>query len=416
VEDSLQFGNGWSRMEWYYYIAWGDIAAQFLVVYHVARNYRYARSKYERRRQPAPEPWVALIVPCKGLDGRFQANITSFFQQDYGNYRLYFVVEEETDPAHTMLQEMKETLGRDSKASDIQILVAGPSAFCSQKIHNLLYALDRISDGTEVLAFADSDICVHKDWLSRLVWPLRQPGRGITTGYRWFIPTQNNLASLVMSAINASIAQLLGNSPLNLAWGGSMAIRLEDFRQLHVEQLWRSTLSDDLSLSHAVRKAGMKVIFVPGCLVPSFEQATWSRLYEFARRQFLIARVYVPWAWWSGFFANLGSIAGFWGGLVLAGYAAAIHADHIVLYAAVPVVFYVGQVIRAILRQLLAVEILSEYGPQLWWAAAADVLGGWLWSALLFVFILSSAVGRTIRWRGIRYRLDSPTQTVVIGS
>ncbi|MBN1508753.1 MAG: glycosyltransferase [Sedimentisphaerales bacterium] len=403
------------NMEWYYYIAWAAILAQLLVVYHVARNYRYALSKCGRTRQPTPGLRVALIVPCKGLDGPFQANIASFLKQDYGDYRLFFVVAEETDDAYARLCEMKEAAGRDSKASDIQVLVAGPSASCSQKIHNLLYAVGRIPDDTEVLAFADSDVCAHEGWLSHLVWPLRQPGRGLTTGYRWFIPTQNNLASLAMSAINAGIAQLLGNSPLNLAWGGSMAIRVDDFHQLNVEQLWRNTLSDDLSLSHAVKKARMKIIFVPECIVPSFDQVTWSRLYEFARRQFLIARVYVPAAWWGGFFANLGSIVGFWGGLALAAYAAATHAEHTPLYAAVPAVFFAGQVARAVLRQLLAVQILSKYSPQLWWAAAADVLGCWFWSVLLFVFILSSAVGRTIRWRGIRYRLNGPTQTVVIG-
>lgn len=403
-------------MQWCSYIAWMAIFAQLLVLYHAVRNYRYTLSKYGRKRQPVPEPRVALIIPCKGLDARFRTNITSFLKQGYGDYRLFFVVEGEADPAYAAICEMKEARGRESKASDIQILVAGPSASCSQKIHNLLYALDHVPDNAQVFAFADSDVCVREDWLSQLVWPLRQPGRAVATGYRWFVPTKNNLASLAMSALNAGVAQLLGNSRLNHAWGGSMAILAEDFRRLHLGQVWRSTLSDDLSLSHAVKKAGMKVIFVPGCLVPSFEDTTWSDLYEFARRQFLITRVYVPGTWWAAFLFSLGSVAGLWGGLALAGYAAAIHAQHILLYAAVPALFFAGQVLRAVLRQLLAVQILSEYGPQLWRAAAADVLGCWLWSALLFLYILSSAFGRTIRWRGIRYRLAGPTQTEVLGS
>jgi len=403
-------------MQWYYYIAWTAIFAQLLVLYYAIRNYHYGLSKYGRKRQPVPEPLVALIIPCKGLDARFPTNIASFLKQDYANYRVFFVVEERTDLAYAKICEVKEALGRESKASDIQILVAGPSASCSQKIHNLLYALDRVPDSAQVFAFADSDVCVHEDWLSRLVWPLRLPGRGAATGYRWFVPTRNNLASLAMSAINAGVAQLLGNSRLNHAWGGSMAICAEDFRRLNLEQVWRSTLSDDLSLSHAVKKAGMKVIFVPGCLVPSFEDTTWSGLYEFARRQFLITRVYVPGTWWAAFLLSLGSVAGLWGGLALAGAAATTHAEHVLLYAAVPALFFAGQVLRAVLRQLVAVQVLSEYGPQLWRAAAADVLGCWLWSALLLLFILSSAFGQTIRWRGIRYRLDGPTQTEVLGN
>ncbi len=403
-------------MEWYTYIAWAAILAQLLTSYYAVRNFRYARSKYGRKRPPLPERLVALIIPCKGLDARFQTNIASFLKQDYTNYRLFFVVGEKTDPAYAKICELKETLGRESKASDIQVLVAGPSASCSQKIHNLLYALDRVPDSAQVLAFADSDVCVHEDWLSRLVWPVRRPGRAAATGYRWFVPTKNNLASLVLSALNAAVAQLLGNSRLNHAWGGSMAICAEDFHRLNLEQIWRSTLSDDLSLSYAVKKAGMKVVFVPGCLVPSFEDTTWSGLYEFARRQFLIARVYVPGTWWAAFLFSIGSVAGLWGGLAMAGYAAATHAEHILLYATVPALFFGGQVLRAMLRQLAAMRILGEYGPQLWRAAAADVLGCWLWSALLCLFILSSAFGQTIRWRGIRYRLVGPTQTEVLGS
>ncbi len=403
-------------MQWFYYIAWVAIAAQLLALYYAVRNYRYALSKYGRKRQPMPEFPVALIIPCKGLDVRMPANIASFLKQDYANYRLFFVVEDKADPAYAKICEVKEALGRQSKASDIQVLIAGPSVSCSQKIHNLLYALDRVPDSTQVLAFADSDVCVHEDWLSQLVWPLRQPGRAVATGYRWFVPTKNNLASLAMSAINAGVAQLLGNSRLNHAWGGSMAIRAEDFRRLNLEHIWRSTLSDDLSLSHAVKKARMKVIFVPGCLVPSFDAMTWSGLYEFARRQFLITRVYVPGTWWAGLLFSFASVAGLWGGLALAGYAAAAHAEHILLYAAVPALFFVGQVLRAMLRQLMAMQILSEYGPQLWRAAAADVLGCWLWSALLLLFILSSAFGQTIRWRGIRYRLVGPTQTEVLSN
>jgi len=402
-------------MERYYYIAWMAILAQLLVLYYVIRNYRYALSRYARKRQAASEPGVALIIPCKGLDSRFQTNIASYFKQDYGNYRLFFVVGDKTDPAYAKICEAKDILGRESKAMDSQVLIAGPSASCSQKTHNLLYALDRVPDSTEILAFGDSDVCVHADWLSRLAWPLRQSGRSVATGYRWFVPTKNNMASLAMSAMNASVAQLLGNSRLNHAWGGSMAIRTEDFRHLQIAQAWQNTLSDDFSLSYTAKKAGMRVVFVPACIVPSFEDTTWSALYEFARRQFLITRVYVPGTWWAGFLFSLGSVAGFWGGLVMAGYAAGTHAEHILLYAAVPAIFFAGQVLRAVLRQVMVMQILSEYGPQLSRAAVADVLGCWLWSVLLFVYILSSAFGRTIRWRGIRYRLDSPTRTAILG-
>ena len=86
------------------------------------------------------------------------------------------------------------------------------------------------------------------------------------------------------------------------------------------------------------------------------------------------------------------------------------------LYTSVPVVFFAGQLIRVILRQAMIARILDQHARRMKPAMLADLLGFWLWSLLLLIFILSSAFGRTIRWRGTRYRLISPTQTEVLGS
>jgi ceramide glucosyltransferase len=400
-------------MDWYYTIAWMALFAQALVIYFAVRNYRYVLGHSSVSKHPY-HPRTALLVPCKGLDADFLSNIRSFFGQDYDNYYLFFVVESESDPAYEELRRAREGLAGGSHALDVQVLVAGPSRSSGQKIHNLLYAIQHVPDDTEVLAFADSDACVHSDWLRLLVRPLWREKSGLATGYRWFVPTQNNLASLGLSAINAAIAQFLGNSPLNHAWGGSMAVRMADFRRLNMAEIWSRSLSDDLSLSVAVKRAGMRIAFVPQCLVASLTSTTWPRLYEFGRRQFLITRVYSPGAWWLGFLSSLGSVLGLWGSLALAVHAAAIHAPHLLLYGAVPAFFFAGQLLRAVLRQLIAARMLREHLPRLFPAAIADVLGGWFWSLMLFTLLLSSAFGRTIRWRGIRYRLDGPDQTAVL--
>ncbi|MCU0916336.1 MAG: glycosyltransferase [Planctomycetes bacterium] len=391
-------------------LAWTAILAQLTVLCYVVRNYHYVRVKLAKRDDLAFRPRTALIVPCKGIDARFTANLRSFLQQDYPNYDLFLVVGDEADPAYRELTALQAEAGPQSHPLSVQVLVAGPSRSSSQKIHNLLYALEHIPAECEVLAFADSDVCVRRDWLRHLVHPLYRSQCGVATGYRWFVPTQNNLATLALSAINAAVAQLLGNNPWNLAWGGSMAIRTKDFRRLGITERWSRTLSDDLSLSQAVKQEGLKITFVPACLVASFESFTWRRLYEFGRRQLLITRVYAPRTWWFGFLFSLGSVLGLWGAAAATIHAAVVQGEHVILYAAVWTVFVVGQIIRAALRQLAAGKILHEYLAQLLPAGAADVLGGWAWSLLLLVLLLCSAFGRTVRWRGIRYRLISPTQ------
>jgi hypothetical protein len=118
--------------------------------------------------------------------------------------------------------------------------------------------------------------------------------------------------------------------------------------------------------------------------------------------------------WWFGLLSSLYSVLGIWGGLGLAIYARIIGAEHLALFTAVPVVFLVGQFIRAIMRQKMISKLLEEDLPKMKPAMAADILASWLWSLLLLFFILSSAFGRTITWRGIRYKLLGPTETVVL--
>lgn len=411
-------------MDWYFYIiAIALILSQLLFIYHTARNYHYALTRYKKKRT-LYRPKTALIVPCKGLDSNFRQNIASFFNQDYENYLLWFVVADKADPAYTPLCELKNSLSQTSKAEDVQVLVAGPAQACSQKVHNLLYCCQRIGSDIEALAFADSDICVRSDWLSHIVHPLRYQKTGATSGYRWYVPAKNNPASLALSAVNAKIAQQLGNTPFNQVWGGSMAIRVNTFKELGVDKIWLKAVSDDLSLSYAVKKAHKKVVFVPACLVASYESTTWRELFEFGRRQFLITRISNPKTWWFGLFSNLYSIFGLWGGAAIAIYAVAksqIDNRHLAIFIAVPVLFFTAQFIRAILRQHMACKLLNYQRQEtrderqaMKAACIADLLFFWLWSPLMLVFILSSAFGRTITWRGIRYKLLSPTETIVL--
>ncbi|MBN2589008.1 MAG: glycosyltransferase family 2 protein, partial [Sedimentisphaerales bacterium] len=390
-------------MEWYYYIALTAIVSQLVFLCQSFGTYRYALKKFKKKRWYRPQ--TVLIIPCKGLDSAFRKNISSFFYQDYENYLLWFVVADESDPAYTELCEIKKQLSLDSKALEVQIFIAGQSQSCSQKIHNLLYCYNKISSDISVLAFADSDICVHKDWLSHLVYPLSKTKNGATTGYRWFIPEKNNLASITLSALNAKVAQLLGNTRFNQAWGGSMAIRTDVFRQVGLDKLWPNVLSDDLSLSYAVKKAGLKIAFVPACLVASYESMTWGKLFEFARRQFLITRVYAFGTWLFGLFSSVFSVLGLWGGIIIAGLIlnnswpdSNILLNEKIILLSLPVVFFIGQLIRAILRQKMIRILLEKDSKRMSTACIVDLLFFWLWSPIMMFFILSSSFGREVCW------------------
>ncbi|MDO8303460.1 MAG: glycosyltransferase family 2 protein [Sedimentisphaerales bacterium] len=400
-------------MNFYDYVALAAIVSQMVFLYQIAANYRFAIKKTGRHRRGRYCPRTALIVPCKGLDVAFETNITSFYRQDYDNHVLWFVVADTDDPAYGELCRLREKLIATTRAQEVRIFVAGIARSCSQKNHNLLYCYRQLPADIAVMAFVDSDACIRDNWLASIVYPLRKDKVGVASGYRWFVPQKNNSATLALSVINGAIAQLLGANRSNQAWGGSMAVHIELFRRLGIERLWANSITDDLSLSYAVRKAGKRITFVPACLVASHEQTTWRDFFSFARRQFLLTRVAAPGTWWFGLFGGCYSTIGLYGGGAVAVYAYCVANAHWIFFAAVPAVFFAGHLCRSILRQLLIVKLLPEQKAAMKAARRTDIAVGWLLSPVLLATIVSSAFGRRIRWRGITYKLISPTETLV---
>ncbi len=404
---SQVFTEGSADMTFLSTIAIIFIVIQALFVFQIFRHYRYVLKKFTEK-HITYRPKVALIIPCKGIDTAFDKNISSFYRLDYDNFEIIFVTESTKDPAYNHLLDFKERFESASKAFRIRILVAGLTTEGSQKLHNLLYACRSVEEDIKVFAFADSDVCVRDNWLSSLVYPLRKEKNGVSTGYRLYVPLKNNLATLALFALNAKVAEMLGPTIFNCAWGGSMAIHVDLFKKLEIDRIWQRAASDDLTITREVKKAKRRVAFAPGCFVASFEQTTWRGLFEFARRQYVITKVTVPGTWWFGLVSSLFSILGLWGFASLTFFLWHRGTDDISIFLTVAIVFFAGQLTRAFLRQRMIPKLLPTEAERMKAAAVVDIIGSPLWSWLMFFCIISSAFGRTINWRGIKYKLTGP--------
>lgn len=395
----------------WYLIAISAILIQPLLALNMWRQYRSMMKKF-RKKPGCDSKDTAVIIPCKGIDKFFDANIRSFFHLVHPCYRLWFVVESKNDPAFESLEKIIEE--ESTSAREVKIHIAGFGEECSQKIHNLLYAYRNLPPEVQNMAFADSDICVNPNWLLKLLHPLRKSKIAASSGYRWFVPLLNNSATIVAACLNAKVAQLLGNSRFDLAWGGSMAISVDMFRNLKIEKLWQTALSDDYSLSYAVKKQGLRVEYVPNCLVPSYELYDWKSLAEFARRQFLITRIYNFRTWLLALFGNSLSILHLWVTAAIAVLAFAANSSDLWLFVLAPAVTFFSHLTNAIYRKKMVENMLSEQKKQLMKATRIDICFFWLWPVLMLAAIISSAFGNQICWRGIKYKLVSPTETRVL--
>ena len=362
---------------------------------------------------PTYTPFASVIVPCRGTDQGIDENFAALFAQDYPAYEIVFVGDRREDPALVLAEELCGSLpGGGVKRA--RVVVAGAARESGQKVHNLRAAVSEADPKSKVFVFVDTDARPQAHWLRSLVAPLADAGTGAATGYRWFVPARDRLASHLRSVWNASIASALGaDTRRNFCWGGSTAVRRETFERLGVAEAWRGALSDDYALTRTLRGAGLTVRFVPSCLTPSFEDCTFDELFEFTTRQLKITRIYAPHLWKMVLYSNMLFTLGFFGGGVVVAARAALGLPYDAPLALLCAIFLTGA-LKAFVRLRAVAMTLAPYHARLWRGAWAHLLLWPLTAALFLYNALAAARSHRITWRGITYELISPTETAII--
>jgi ceramide glucosyltransferase len=357
------------------------------------------------------QPKAVVIVPCKGLEHDFEDNMRALFAQEYRDYEIIFVTENDSDPAYGVLSHLIKNYSR----RPAWLVVAGEARIRGQKVHNLLAAIDMLNSidrRAEVIVFADSDARPSKYWLSELIAPLGDKRIGATTGFRWYLPVRGGLFSKLLSVWNSSALSLLGERS-SFAWGGSMAIRRENFERLNVKQYWQGALSDDYALTVAIHQGGQRIKFVPYCLVASHTDATFSELLEFSTRQMRITRVYSPRVWQVAAISHCLYNLTFWGGLAWLIATTFTGQLSFTLATLLTGIFLLGAT-TGWTRALVASQLLPTNRliiQKNWWAY---VLLGPMVSLVYLYNVLTSAWTNRIVWRGIGYEMISPTETNIL--
>ena len=384
----------------------GLVALQSLVA--LRDGYRFLRFVRRSLREPPGEyaPPAAVIIPCKGIDPDFETNVSRYLSQDYPPYQVVFVVASEKDPAYAFLSSRLISLSAEDSGRRLKtaLVVAGYSDERGEKVNNLLRGLEAVDSAAEVLVFADADARPGSDWLRSLVSPLGDPKVTVSTGFRWYLPGAGFVSQL-RAAWDTSIATMLGEHRHNFAWGGSMAIRTEEFRRLQVaERHWAHTASDDYALTRAVRQARGWIRFEPRCLVASREQSSFREFLRWSNRQIILTRVYAAPLWWMGLASYLLYCGTFFLGLGLLVFSKYSASSRTGIAALLLLMILLGMAkgrIRTVVARVLFPEeslSLSRYGERYWQLAP---LVPWV---MLWNFV-TAGFTRRIEWRGTHYQL-----------
>jgi len=395
-------------------LGWIALLQSILALLATVRFVRYCSSRQlsqsSRNRLKA-----VIIIPCKGLEDGIEENLRALLLQDYPHYEIIFVTESKKDPAYALISRMIKQSKQNKPAA--WLLVAGEATNRGQKVHNLAAAIEMLNSlnrSAEVLVFADSDAHVTRRWLRDLIAPLQEDDLriGATTGYRWYLPMRGGFHSLLLSVWNSSALSLLGERS-SFAWGGGMAIKRENFEALEILSRWKGALSDDYTLSAAVKKAGKRIMFIPQCLAVTCADMTLAQLIEFTSRQMRITRVYSPPVWKLALLTHGLYNLAFWGGLIWLVVNALLGKNNSNLFYILLGVFIVGAISGAIRALAVANFIQTEQRATKIPLGAYTLLGPVVSLVYLINIILSAATTR-ITWRGIGYQMISPGETLTI--
>jgi len=360
-------------------VACGMVAAGGVVFYALVL---IAARRHRRTAGPRSgfTPPVTILKPLAGLEPGLEANLRTFFEQDYPQYQLLFAVREASDPA----AEIARCLMASFPGQDAELIVAGEPPFPNAKVHSLARMADRARH--ELLIISDSDIRATPGYLRGVVGDFADPSVGvITCPYRAEPAAGSFWSRLEALTINTEfwsgvlVAWMIEG--MGFAVGPTMALRR---RYLEAAGGFDSTgefLAEDFVLGQGARwhgyRATLAVHVVDHCIggLPLWanlrHRIRWARSTRRSR----------PWGYLGQIFTNP-------------------------LPLGLPLAFSPAWPLAALVLVMRA-------------AAAAEVAGRWLrdpltrryWWLLPLADVASLVVwvlglfGSTIEWRGRRYRL-----------
>ena len=342
---------------------------------------------------PAPSAWppVRVVLPIAGVSPSRQESLDDLADQDYPGFEIQLACHVADEPACEQVRGWVRYRAQRGGAP-AELVLAETARTCSQKNQNLLAALGSPGPAERVLVFTDADYRRPPDWLRRLVAPIAEGQPAVSSGYYHAAAGRGWRAALrPVSALLLFLTRQY--AVLRQPWGGATALSRGLFDELKVADLWASHVVDDVALAERLRAARIPVIGInaPALLAPAMgaEDFAWG---DWFTRQLAYLRAVQPGAW-AGIGAGLllMAVSLLWmAGLLMAGMRIS------------PAVWGLAVLDLALLTGM-GLGLRARHprpGPRGRWLAAFF----WFWLAAPICH-LRTAFSRTIRWRGVRYRV-----------
>ncbi|MBZ5549258.1 MAG: bacteriohopanetetrol glucosamine biosynthesis glycosyltransferase HpnI [Acidobacteriia bacterium] len=265
---------------------------------------------------------VSILKPLKGVDPEIWNSFCSHCEQDYPEFQIIFGVSDPNDPAIEVVRRLQATYPN----RHIELIECPRLLGTNVKVSNLVQMLPAARH--EILLVSDSDIRVPKDYLRRVIAPLRDDSVGLVTClYRGIagrsLGSHLEALGISMDFVPGVLSARIVEKGIHFALGSTMVFRKSDLAAIGGFEVLLDYLADDYELGRRISARGKTVelsdvtvdTFLPAYSFRQFvdHQLRWARTVRDARRwgylgialtfglpwsiATLLAARGAPWAW-----------------------------------------------------------------------------------------------------------------------
>lgn len=204
-------------------------------------------------------PPVSILKPVKGLEEQLEANLRTFFEQDYpAPFELVFASTERDEPAFAVARRV----AADYPDVPVRFVTGDPRIGLNPKVNNLELAMSAARH--DLVLQSDANVRVRRDYLRRVVSELSSERASLLTSMVVGVGEASVGGALENLQLGAFIAPAqafaLRFFGITCVVGKSMLLRRSELATLGGLRLVADVLAEDFVLGRAYQKAGKKVV------------------------------------------------------------------------------------------------------------------------------------------------------------
>ncbi len=220
--------------------------------------------RHLRQREPGGDfaPPLSLLKPLHGAEPGLEANLATFFEQDYPDYEILFCAR---DAADAGLETARWVAGRYPRIA-ARFFTAGwdtgESKYINAKVHSMEVMAEAAAHG--ILVISDSDVRVTGEYLRAVASPFADPEVGAMTCLYRGVAVEGGLWAR-LEAVGMSVEMTAGVLVANMlegmqfVLGPTMAVRAGCVQAMGGMGVLGDYCADDFLLGNEVFKQGRRV-------------------------------------------------------------------------------------------------------------------------------------------------------------